>query len=684
MTMKRLLFFITILSVVAAAGNADTQKARVRTARLPGKEYELVPDVEISIKGVDSNFKSDKNGLVKFELRPLKLKTGDEFIIDSIYKRNFLPLNQQSHNYSPNTTTDIVLVDLKKQADEKQKATAKMLDNAQKNYDREISRLKHELDNKTISLENYREIVRDLQNNFEKYIEFIPEYANRLTLIDYETIDKDSEIINLALLNGDFTTADSILKKLNVVAMADSLIRNHEAIAKHQKRLKTFDANNKKDAERIAEMLYSKHLIAASKYQNDSAVYYLQKRIELMPDNPIFLLETGAFVSSFLEEHTVGLEYFNKALNAAVDNYGEDHEIVALSCNYIGEVYHHQSNYSEALKYLEKALTIRQNLFGENHQYVAQSYNNIGITYTNQGLLFEALKCFEKALNARLEIFGETHPDVADSYLNIGSLFFARDHFSEAINYFEKALTIKIEFLGENNPEIAQIYDKIGVAYRDQGISYWALKNHGNALKIRQKIFGDNHPDVANSYNFIGMAYLKQDNINETKNNIEKALGIRLLILGEAHPDVAKSYHKMGGILLYQGKTEEALEYSQKALKTQLEIFGEINNDVADTYNTIGGIYLYQNNPTEALKYLEKSLKIQLELKGDSHPDVADSYYNIAGANFAQNRFTDALNYYEKALKIKLEFVSEDDTDVVNIKNSIKAVKAEIDKQQRN
>ncbi len=587
--MKRLLLLIAILAGITATGYADTQKARVRTARLPGKKYELVPDVEISIKGINSDFKSNKNGLVEFELRPLRLKTGDEFNIDRIYKRGFSLLDQRTYQYSPNSTTDIVLVDLKKQADETQKATAKMLDNAQKNYDKDIARLKRELDNKTISLEEHRKQVRELQDNLDKYQQQIPEYAKRLTSFDYETIDKDNETINLALLNGDFATADSILRKLNAVAMADSLIRQREAIDVQQKTLDALKAENSANTEKVAEMLYSQYLVAASKFQNDSAAYYLQKRIELMPDNPIYLFEAGRFVANYLAKYSEALDYYNRALVCAIEKHGGNHPDVTAYYNNIGCVYYYQVNYAEALRFYEKALKIDLENFGENHPNVATSYSNIGVVYNDQGNYSEALIFSEKALKILLELFGENHPAVATSYNNIGLIYDEQGNYTQALKYLEKALNIQLEIFGENHPNVATFYNNIGAVYAEQG-------NYAEALKY-----------------------------------FEKALKILLAIFDENHPNVATSYHNIGSVYDNQGNYPEALKYYEKALKIDLEIFGEKHPHVAQYYNNIGKLYDKQGNYTEALKYYNKVLELDLEIFGENHP-----YINIDRDHIAQ------------------------------------------------
>ncbi len=467
---KRILAIFILLATYSSIVFADVQPGYVRTIKRPGKKAEYLDNVRISVKGINGSFKSKGKGEFELELRPLNLKVGNQFALSSVYKSGYeLYDNNLTRVYSPGAPIEIVLKNIAQEAADQQKFADNMYKGAISQRDKKIKELDKQLEEGKISQEKYREQLQQYNDVFDKYQADINTIAKRYAGLDYENIDPVTEAINVAFSNGDFVLADSLLNSLgsidteinaNIAARSDidAKIDFGNAIVEEGNNERM---QNLQDAERLAELAYAKHLSFLNNFQNDSAAYYLEKRAELLPQNINYQLEAGGFLKDYMAQYQDVLEYFNKALTLALDQYGENHPDVATSYNNIGLVYASLGNYDRALEFYERALKIDLEIFGENHQDVATSYNNIGFVYDRQGNYDKALEFYEKSLKIRLGIFGENHPHVATNYNNIGSVYDSLGNYEKALEFYEKALKIDLEIFGENHPhvEYANIYD---------------------------------------------------------------------------------------------------------------------------------------------------------------------------------------------------------------------------------
>ncbi|MDE6265439.1 MAG: tetratricopeptide repeat protein, partial [Paramuribaculum sp.] len=491
--MRRLYILIAIYASVSLITCADIQKGFVRTIMRPGKKVEYLSNARISVKGIPGSFRSKANGQFELELQPLNLKENSPFTLSAVFKEGYeLYDYNMSKVYSPGTTMEIIMKNVVQEAEDQKKFARNMFNGAEANYKKKIDELEKKLKRGDITIEKYREQLNKYQDLFDKYQSQIDVIAKRYAGLDYANIDPVTESINVAFSNGDFERADSLLNSLGSVdAKATEIIKAREEIDKKIEFGTSLveegiidREKNLADAEKIAEILYAKHISLLNEFQNDSAAYYLKRRTELIPDNTSYKLVAGTFIMDYLANYNEALNLFHQALFISKEKYGENHSDVAKCYNNIGSVYNDQGKLDEALEYYNKALQIWLGLFGENHPGIATSYNSIGGIYSEQGNLEKALEYYNKALHISLKLFGENHPDVATCYNNIGFVYSSKGNLEKALEYYNKALEIRLGLFGENNPYVATSYNNIGGIYSEQGNLEKALEYYNKALHI--------------------------------------------------------------------------------------------------------------------------------------------------------------------------------------------------------
>jgi hypothetical protein len=78
---------------------------------------------------------------------------------------------------------------------------------------------------------------------------------------------------------------------------------------------------------------------------------------------------------------------------------GEDHDDVAITCDAIGDLYHHQLHKrKKATTFFSQALGIRKRVWGKKHLFVATSYSRLGHVLENIGSHSDSRKYLVKTL----------------------------------------------------------------------------------------------------------------------------------------------------------------------------------------------------------------------------------------------------------------------------------------------
>ena len=680
-TRKSFTAIILVISFISLHAQNPVQKGIVRTALRPDREIVYLSDVSIRQRGGHNTVLSSGDG--SFEMTLPDIRIGSAFYISSVRKAGYELADNatigKAFTYSPEVPIEIVMLDSRAKQEDIIRITSNAYSRAEKEYAKKMASLEQQLQDKTLSEENYRQQLRELQSGFEKYESLISDMAERYASADYATIDSLNAAINVAIENGSLEQADSLI---STVGPLDRLVKeSHEVMANVRKKQKIGEAIMEQVSremtyiedsnKRLGDLLYSKYSIALSRFETDSAAYYITMRAELDTTNIEWQNEAGSFISEYVADYDMAMALFQRVLRINEEKYGENHPDIATSLNNIGMVYAKQSDYGRAQCYYNKALKIQTELLGESHPDVAASLNNIGIIYTKRGDYDRAHGYYIRALKIQTELLGERHPDVATSLNNIGMVYTKRGDYDAALKYLDRSLMIRTELFGESHPAVAKSFNNIGGIYDILGEYGRAQEYYDRALKIQTELFGESHPDVATSLNNVGMVYIKQGDYDHALEYLCRSLRIQIELFGESHPNVATSYNNIGMVYTKRGGYDRAYGYYNKALKIWIELFGESHPNVATSYNNIGMVYTKQGDYGRAQEYYDKALKVKINLFGKSHPDVATSYNNIGMVYTYQGDYGRAMKYYNKALKIQIDLFGESHPNVAASLNNL-------------
>ena len=381
--MKHVFTLLTIFLAFSLAAQT-TQPGIVQEYNEKAKKTPLA-GVEVRAKSAN-NAASGKDG--KFELQFLTLKPGDRVNVSRIEKLGYEIFNKEAveqWNINPKTPFVVVMCKSDKFKKIRDNYEAKASENYNKQYKKEIANLNKLKEEGKIRDEEYRKKLQEVQSTYDKQLENLENYVDRFARIDLSEISsQEQEIIEL-VQQGRFDEAISKYDELDIKNKLTQQINNRKTVREAKSTLDEIERQQTESidsmyamAERQIELLK----LAGGKENNLKIKDLYLNIADADTTNIDWLNKTGLFISKYLADYNLALEYFQKALRNAINQYGNDHHVVATSYNNIGSIYDSQGDYASALEWYWKALEIREKVFGTEHPDVAISYSNIGSVYS--------------------------------------------------------------------------------------------------------------------------------------------------------------------------------------------------------------------------------------------------------------------------------------------------------------
>lgn len=563
--MTKQYFFTSFLMLVVLVSEAQTQKGYIRTISRPNRAAMPVSEVTIQVSEGNKSVLSNDKGEFSFPC------TAESYRIMRIQKTGFQLVDKgvigRLNPYSAKVAQEIVMVSQTDLNADKKKIENKAYERAQANYQKRLDAIRKEMEEKRITEQQAAQAEATLGDNYQKFIEKIENMAEHYAMMDYEGINDLNRQILQYIENAELEKADSLINSKGDIEARIKDVKEQQQVAEAAENMtRKIRENYMSRLNDIAEDLFNKYTIYKSRFQNDSAVYYLEQRAKLDSTNVEWQIEAGAFVQYYIADFAKALSYYNVVIHQSILQYGEKSEWTAKGYNNTGTVYADKCDFDKALEFHTKALTIYETVIGEEHPDVASSYNNIGNVYVGQRNISKAMYYHTKALSIREKIFGTEHPNVADSYSNIGYLYALKKEYNKALEYHLKALDIRMKYYSTEHPDVALSYNGIGTVYVGRSDYAKALEYYTKALAINKDVFGIMHPNVASSYFEIGTLYLNKGNYAQALQYYDMALNIFKNVYGTEHPNVASSYCNIGMAYTNLGDYKTAMEYYNKAL----------------------------------------------------------------------------------------------------------------------
>lgn len=488
---------------------AVTQEGIVRTIARKGQPGVPVDGAVIRIRGSHNAVQSHEGGA--FSLLLYNMENGDPYTIASIVKSGYEPAEQELIGRkipcSDKVPLEILLVSREQLMQEKEAIATKARENVERYYQARLTELEQQLAAKTLTEQEFNHRLEELEAQYERFEPLLETMSDKLARIDFERLDSLTVLIQDAIENGNPEEAERLLREKGNMEEREAVIREQEAqIALAQQTIdqtqaqldqaKAITAQQKRELADDYFRLYSSFL---SRFQNDSASFYIQKRAALDTLNVDYQLQAGQFVKEIMADIVLARMYFERAYRICETQYEELSGQMATACHEIGYIYKAKGQLNTAMTWYNRSLAIREQIRGKNSPAIAETLNNLGELYAAKKEWKQAMDCHKRALKIRQKHFDSNSLEVTMSKFNIAGVLLRQEQYAKAEPLYREVLNV-----WNNNPKtpqqyIASCYANMGFIAYKQGRYTDAHAAFEQAVAIYTQVFGADHPQTQNA-----------------------------------------------------------------------------------------------------------------------------------------------------------------------------------------
>lgn len=475
----RKLSLILLFLIVELTAWAITQPGYVRTIARPNYNSERLDGVLIRVRGNHNPIVSTETG--DFSILMQDLRVGDPYALSAVMKsgyqlveQDFIGRNQVGSDKVPLVVSMVSTTQLQA---EKTAIANKARAEVEKRYMEQMALLKQQLDAKKLVADEYERRMSELDDQYMRLQTQVDDMAEKYARTDYDALDSISAQINLAIEQGDLDLAERLIQEKGSFAQREERMHNLQRAA----------AAELADIQRDCYHMYS---ISLSRFQPDSADYYLRRRADVDTTNAAAQLDYAQFLNGYRRNRDLAFQYIQRAERHVRHTDGVRSSLMLRVLNEKGNYLYHSAFLDDAVVTYTDAVALSKEINGDNSQLTAGRIASLGASYYALKQYKEAMKQLNEAMRI-YHIPGEEHPISEATVLNtMGAIAMAQNDNASARGYLERAVAI-IETVAPNDNSLPVILANIAIACKRLDEEQLAADYYQRAYDAAVRIFGE-------------------------------------------------------------------------------------------------------------------------------------------------------------------------------------------------
>ena len=563
--MKRLGVLLTMCSFAIGCW-AQTQQGVVKTkGRMVNGILvagQGLVDATVTIQGGNSYRVQNKDGSFSF---PVPKKT---FLVQKVQKNGYQLVDpdatRKAYQYSPNTFY-IVMETPDRQSEDKLAAERKIRRTLQRQLQQREEELEELKAQNKLTQEEYHKALLQLYNDQQNKEKLIADMAKEYAEMDYDQMDELNRQISDAILNGELTKADSLLRSKGDVNTRFAEVRKAQRaeaqeeaeLAKRQENLAASKEGTKKRLEDLAQDCKNYFDRFKISNQYDSAAYYIELRAELDTTRAEWSFDAGMF-------------------------------------------YKNQNNFSKGEIYLKKALSVYKRLAKDEDSLtympkLADTYRNLSVIYeeTQQFSIGEKMHTEALGICRVIALANSIYEiDLVRTLSRNSELYIRTQQFVKAEEYLSEALSIcrKWTDLDEGRKdELATVLLNLSFLYVETKRYEEGEAFASEALDIYRQLTKEKPEEyesaLANSLNNLAIIYTSTNRFYDGEVLYKELLDIHRHMAKENpqayEPELARTLNNIANLY----KDTQRYSESETTYLETLDIYQRLAKEIPEAYD---------------------------------------------------------------------------------------------------
>lgn len=314
----------------------------------------------------------------------------------------------------------------------------------------------------------------------------------------------------------------------------------------------------------------------------NKAIIYLKKTEEIcthLQSEGEYKLNTlyNNFAVDYLliDSLSTSLHYAEKALNAAVEDYGESHPEVAISYHTIAQIFYEAGQYNTSIKYAKESASIFDEVFNGLHPKCANAYNIMGMGYSQIRDFEQSYECYHKAQNILTSLYGEASPELLPTYSNISTMYYETKQYDKALEYNDRCISISISNGRDKEPKHITLLLNRASFLSGLGRYDESIQCDKDALALSDDLLGKNSGMSFRICNNLGTIYFKIKDYSSAERYLLMAVDIADQLYTENNPNHVAVYNNLADVYYDTGRLDKAFEIYFNIIPLCINIYGE-------------------------------------------------------------------------------------------------------------
>lgn len=544
-----------------------------------------------------------------------------------------------------------------------------------------------------ITISKYNKMLEELSEYRKSSEAIVQQIAEVYATTDFDKMDEFNQKLLAFVEEGNFASADSLLKTQGSKEEQFAKIKSEEAaIKKTEDEVNRAKEYNYKEKESLAQRLYSEHLMYLQKpLMQDSALYCLKLRADLDTTNVTWTYDYAA-LSNDKHQYDDAIKYYRMSARNALEQEREDLFIYTFA--EIAHIYDLREQFEEELELL-KELIHRGDLLNKSNPLYSIK---LDFLYWQLANYYRRMSQFDKAAEwlkkcNDIERGQPKYTEVEKQYgrlenlIAIGNLYCGISMPKEALSHLLKGRNM-LDSLYVNYPNNKyrryelRLELNIGLAYDNLQEYDKALTHYVRSYDILKELY-HNDPDtyrpmIAEACRNIGFTYYYTGDIENSIGFMEQSM----LFYEEQHKKdplynaigYCEIINNIGYLRYIKGDYIEANESYAKSASILHPLYEKYPNAYAYSYVLVlinqFTVYLAQNDLKKCGEMIEDTEKLA-EIVYEQRPAIFARSIIIMYKGYAKYYMHVGDKEKAKYYLTKASSISPDDPEIQNIKKEL-------------
>lgn len=388
--------------------------------------------------------------------------------------------------------------------------------------------------------------------------------------------DSDQAQALKAIADKDKDKADDLLEKISQKEHELEELYNLHAINEHRhgnypdavpwlQKLVELKPDNPKYKERLYVDLSNSGFFEQAKTLAQNALSQCEANPQTPPDRMVRWLRNLAATYMNLGKQNESEAYLNRAMEYGNKNLGPEHiELYAIH-NDLGCLSLERGDFVKAEQYFRTALSIHRIEDEDDQIHHAYMICNMGTALKGQERFEEAVKLYQDGVKDIINQFGDDHPVLTFYYGHLGGFWYSQKDFPPAREMFLKTLAIFEHKHMYANPAMQSAMTMLGhiclaMKNYDESIKYYL-----DSIKNQEQYTPDNIPRLIRTRHYLAEAYLDSGQTEQAETWLEKVIADWNALTEPDKVNLKQAYEQLAELKTQAGKTEEAAACRAKA-----------------------------------------------------------------------------------------------------------------------